>query len=526
MPARAQLQDASLRPAQGPLPLSRWARALLVAAAVWALVSLAASVAHRIAYPYDLEWMEGAMLAHALRVAEGRPLYAPPSLEFVSFAYVPVYPAVVALLSRGFGLGYVLARAVSLGGFALALAAAYAFLRAERSPREIALAGVALPAAAFAPTGARFDLARLDSLFLGLAAAGLVLAWRGRHRDGAAVASALVLAAAFFTKQTAAPLIVVAAVALRLADRRRGSIFMATLLVAGGTAFALLQARTDGWFATYAFGLHQRHAFDTRAALLVTPLRVGLLLGPGLALVPWAWRTRRSSALAYALALAAAGLAASVLGAGTEWAYNNALIPAVYFGGLAIAMAAGRLATSPASGRAAWVAPLATALSIVSAAGGLVWIADRVRPAAGLGLPVGYDPRPLWPSAEDRARGDALVARLRAEPGGVFVPFHPFYPHLAGKPTSLHAMNLADLSRADLGTPRDLVDAIRNRTLGLIVLDEEDGPAPEDERTRQALDQFPRLAGHYEVVERIDGPRVFSGAPVRPRLLLRPRPRP
>jgi hypothetical protein len=35
--------------------------------------------------------------------------------------------------------------------------------------------------------------------------------------------------------------------------------------------------------------------------------------------------------------------------------------------------------------------------------------------------------------------------------------------------------------------------------------------------------QFPRLAGNYEIVERIEGPRVLSGAPVRPRLLLVPK---
>ena len=55
----------------------------------------------------------------------------------------------------------------------------------------------------------------------------------------------------------------------------------------------------------------------------------------------------------------------------------------------------------------------------------------------------------------------------------------------------------------------------------LIVLDVEvDGPAGEAE----AIGQFPRLAGHYEVAERVDGPRVITGAPVRPRLLLVPKP--
>lgn len=466
------------------------------------------------------------MLCHALRLVNGQPLYAPPSAAFVSFAYVPLYPAIVALLARGFGLGlgYALARGVSVAGLVLALGAAYALVRREGGARDVALAAAALPAAAFAPTGAWYDLVRIDSLFLGLAAAGVVLAWAGRGSDGRVVASAVLLAAAFFAKQTAAPLIVVAALALLLTDRRRAALFAVTVAVVAGVALGWLQARTQGWFWTYAFGLHQRHAFDLRAALLVTPLRCALLLGPGLALVPWAWSRARSAGLAYSTALAVAGLGASMLGAGTQWAYHNALIPAVFFGGLVIAVAAAHLTAASPSSRRGWLVPSALALSVASAGGGLVWIVDRVAPRLGLALPTGYDPRFLWPAADDRARGDALVARLRGEAGAVFVPFHPYYAHLAGKPTSLHAMNLADLSGAGLGTPRDLVEAIRSRAYALVVLDEEEAPRGPEERAQEALAQFPRLGGHYEVVERFEGPRVFSGAAVRPRLLLRPRP--
>jgi hypothetical protein len=519
VPARAELQDAAVEPALA----RRLPRAALVLTAAGAILLFALSVAHRLAYPYDLEWMEGAMLCHALRLVDGQSLYAPPSADFVSFAYVPLYPAVVAALARVFGLGYALARGVSVAGFLLALGAGFMFVRREGGAREVALSAAALSAAAFAPTGAWYDLARIDSLYLGLTALGVLLAWRGRHHGGMAVAAALVLVAAFFAKQTAAPLIAVAVGALALSDRRRAALFVGTGAVAGGAVFVWLQTRTHGWFATYAFGLHQRHGFDRRAALLVAPLRTALLLGPGLALLPWAWMRARTSALAYASALAAAGLGASMLGAGTEWAYHNALIPAVFFGGIAMAVAAARLEAA-AIPRAPWTVPALLTLSIVSAAGGLVWIADCVAPGLGLALPTGYDPRPFWPMTIDRAQGDALVARLRAEPGAVFVPFHPYYAHLAGKQASLHAMNLADLSGAGLGTPRDLVEAIRTRAYALVILDEEDGPRTGDARAQEAIAQFPRLAGNYDVAERIEGPRVFSGAPVRPRLLLRPRP--
>ena len=41
--------------------------------------------AHRIGYPFDLEWMEGAMLIHVWRMQRGLPIYVEPSLDFIPF---------------------------------------------------------------------------------------------------------------------------------------------------------------------------------------------------------------------------------------------------------------------------------------------------------------------------------------------------------------------------------------------------------------------------------------------------------
>ena len=40
------------------------------------------TVARRVAYPYDLEWMEGGMLVHAWRLMHGETIYPPPSVDF------------------------------------------------------------------------------------------------------------------------------------------------------------------------------------------------------------------------------------------------------------------------------------------------------------------------------------------------------------------------------------------------------------------------------------------------------------
>ena len=79
-----------------------------IALAAWIFGALGRVFALRLGYPLDLEWMEGGVLTHALRLSKGQPLYAEPSVDFVSFLYTPLYPAVLAALSKVFGLSYTL----------------------------------------------------------------------------------------------------------------------------------------------------------------------------------------------------------------------------------------------------------------------------------------------------------------------------------------------------------------------------------------------------------------------------------
>src|SRR4029077_4434078 len=92
-----------------------------IALAAWVFVVLARVFILRLRYPRDLEWMEGGVLTHALRLSKGQPLYAEPSVDFVSFLYTPLYPAVLCALSRIFGLSYMLGRTVSILAFSGAL---------------------------------------------------------------------------------------------------------------------------------------------------------------------------------------------------------------------------------------------------------------------------------------------------------------------------------------------------------------------------------------------------------------------
>src|SRR5262249_3429787 len=66
-------------------PVKRWLWALAAAPGVVQLALLVFAIGRRFAFPYDLEWMEGGMLNHALRLSEGHTIYPPPSVDFIPF---------------------------------------------------------------------------------------------------------------------------------------------------------------------------------------------------------------------------------------------------------------------------------------------------------------------------------------------------------------------------------------------------------------------------------------------------------
>ena len=60
-------------------------------------------VAARINFPFDLEWIEGHMLAMATRVARGLSLYPAPSVKYIPAPYFPLYFFVTSVLVKIFG---------------------------------------------------------------------------------------------------------------------------------------------------------------------------------------------------------------------------------------------------------------------------------------------------------------------------------------------------------------------------------------------------------------------------------------
>jgi hypothetical protein len=428
----------------------------------WVFAVLARVLLLRLTYPLDLEWMEGGTLVHALRLARGQPLYAQPSVDFVTFLYTPLYPAVLATLSKVFGLSYVLGRAVSILAFSGALVFLVASVRGVARQYEsvdlravatsAGLLGAAAVCQAFPFCGAFYDLVRCDSLGLCLTAAGLYSCSPGRSRRSIVV-GAFLLTLAFFTKQTAAPFLVAAAASVTLTSGMTpGLVFSAVAF--GSTAAAILvgQYLTDGWFWIYIYRLHQSHETQLERIWPETPAilldyGVVLLVPVAACLVLAAIRRRLSRRLFHWAAMAATGLATAAVSSATQGAYDNAYIPGVYFGVLLSAACVVELA--------------ALAAGLRASTGGAVWSVGtshqawrgslRLSALLGLGLLAAHavirweDPFAQIPTRRDRAAASSLLGYLKAQGPDVFVPCHPFYNVLAGGAGHLHCMAVSDV---------------------------------------------------------------------------------
>jgi hypothetical protein len=433
----------------------------LAAPAVAQVLLMVYTMLARWSYPYDLEWMEGGMLVHALRLTDGSGIYVEPSIDFVPYLYTPLYPALLAALSPIMGISYKVARAISilatLGTVVLMFSALVP--RVPQADRRLAWLGAGLAAGLYAATypwvGGWYDIARGDSLYLFMAMGGLVAitawaragtGWTGHGRI--AIAAAL-LALSFFCKQTGIFFVAAGGAVLLALNWKRVPVYVITAGLIGFGGRALLNWSTDGWFWTYAFQVHQTHDcnddrfWNAFGQILWHFPAMTIVIVAGLVAVAAAAIVRRrmprsagplliwSGVFAVAILMGAVGIA-------TMWSVNNAYIPAMATGALAAGAAlpslAGSLALLVAGARWKPVGQLPTWLPLLAGAG----LSAQL-------LVDWWSPARLIPTDRDRERGDALIQEIAKIEGEVFVPFHPWYGHLAGKNVYTHRMGVLDM---------------------------------------------------------------------------------
>ncbi len=491
----------------------RWDRLadlLPVAAAAWVMLPLLSAWSARWAHPFDLEWMEGGMLAHAWRLQHGLALYPEPGPDWVPYIYPPGYSALLAAVGFVPGLSHALGRLVSLGctlgaaavaarlcalrggGWALGSAAAVAFLGCYRG------------------SGAFYDLVRPDSMGLALVAWALLLAADGRR--GTSMASGLLLAAAFVVKHNFAALGVPISLALWARSGWRDGVRFGLSAALPAGAFTLwMQWRSSGRFLTYLLEVPASHPVVLDRALFGTVAEIGAWLWPALLttatwLVWSGWRGHRGSPWwLWVLAPVAVALGAA------QWstlqdAPKGVPVPELWV--VAVSFASIGAAVGAVAAGAGWVVwcvrgqrPPWRWWLAVGCGGGLLVVAALMRghhggflnvlmPAhwavcAGFGLALAsgragggswrvvltaamaagqlgwigqrLDTDAISPTAADRDAGLRVVRALRQRcEGPVFSPYAAWLPVQAGLAPSVSLIALWDLRHPDGPLFRDL----------------------------------------------------------------------
>ena len=423
----------------------------VVAMALGVAILLGRTVAGRIGYPSDLEWMEGGMLAHGARVAAGESLYVLPSADFIPFIYPPLYPWLMGVMTTlGLPLDYPLGRGISLVGVAVAAAALVLALRAEKVGWGLAIGGGALFLSTYDAGGAFFDLVRNDGLQIGLIASAMLAVRTGWLRT-----AGLLLTAAFLTKHTAA---LYGAVALwwliqhhGWADARRFCLYS----IAPALAFTLgLTWASEGLFLTYILEVPSSHPFVAERFFVTAPKELIMAMPFTAAMVAVAVMLARRAVSAGHRFWVGVGLMAVFLSAlmrGHHGGYLNVLIPGLWVMALWSVLAIDHL-------RGRWAHPVVLMLTSALVCWQLWdgrWAMDR-----------------YLPTEDDRAAGDKVVAQLSEIDGPVLAPWQPWMPVAAGKSPSIALIALWDIDHEGGPLHRDaqiIAQSIEEKRWGAVM---------------------------------------------------------
>ncbi len=243
---------------------------LLILAGVYILVLLGLNLL-RLSYPYELEWTEGAVIEEIRWILSGKPLYTTPDIHFLPLAYNPLYFYLAALPSKILGMGYLAPRLVSVLANLGVLILLFIAVANESKNWAAGWIAAGVYAASFRATGAWVDLAKTDSLFIFLILAGflLLLRFHRRHvkvtgykaRDWLLITgTALLFSMAYFTKQTALPILIVLMIASLILSRGYSWPIWLTTGLLTILSFLALDAITRGWFSFYTVDILATHA--------------------------------------------------------------------------------------------------------------------------------------------------------------------------------------------------------------------------------------------------------------------------
>ncbi len=415
----------------------------------------------RLVYPYEVEWNEGAVLDHALRVISNKPIYAAPSLDFTSFVYTPFYYYVVALVMKIGGIGLWSGRLISILSTLFTALIVGRIVKRETSSSMLAFTSVALYLAFYHITGFFYDIVRMDALAVLLVAVSVYAALYVRRGY---LLAALFATLAYFTKQQMLFIVPAVAIGLAFRDKKQALWFsiVSVALLFSGTF--ILNVVTNGWYKFYTLTIPSIKAaqdFSWLTAMEFFPKWIFSALGlfTLIILITTAMRGKGNLRDQWPILWAAylMALISSAISIGNFGGYQNVFMPCT----LMIAILFPLCIHTISNALPEW--PGLTR--------GIIFLAF---------LSLAYNPlseKMLFANAHQRRGGDAFVAKLKTIPGDVWIPFHGYIGTFAGKSTHVHFMAMNDAlvphDSTSLRFQREIDSSIAAHRFSTIILDEE-----------------------------------------------------
>ncbi|MCA9943491.1 MAG: glycosyltransferase family 39 protein [Anaerolineales bacterium] len=519
----------------------------------------------RVAYPYALDLVEEGMVMQAWRVAQNLPVFVSPNAEFVPQVYMPLFTWLGGLLMRLTGFGFWPLRLISFLSVVGTAVLIFTIGRRESGSKTAAFVGSGLFLGGYRLVGGWYDLARVDGLFTFLSLAGLTLLVYGvRRKSGTQsyaeetrrgteiriVLGAILLGLAFLTKQNGLLLAAVAALYFFTAEYAEGAeennkksassafirvlkYFVVPFAIVAIAPVMVLQQASGGWFSYYVVTIAYASPLDLGRLrnIFVWELGAGMGVLVGLAVLLVVqkfrrfeigdWRCLVSSlpSLVFQnpwLVFVGTAVFISIAGRSTVGGnLNNMLIGYAFL--CLIPALSWDFQRKDAKGQRV----KESVQSFDKRSWRVVWVVAMLVQFGLVTFPLNAGlPHSFWPTAEMREAGDALVERVKSEPGEVWLLLHPSVAVRAGKRPYAHLQSLwhARQRGAD-PLPPDLVELIEQQQFAQIISDESDFFETEP----AFLDL---LLAHYEAVETLppdQSPPTLNEPVIRPLTLYVPR---
>lgn len=442
---------------------------LFILFCLWYILAFYYISSARFTYKFELEWMEGSIVEHARIIAGGGNIFCAPSLNFVPFIYSPLYYTVCATLLDFFVNGLSAMRLISIISFSLTIFLMYKWVSRETGSLYYAIFSAAFYSACFELCGGWFDVARVDSLALLLIMLFFYIIRFADLRFYQAVAG-LIFTLACLCKQSnmiaAAPFFIYAAIS----DFKKYYPLIVVSAISSAAAVIILNARSDGFFSYYAYYLPAAHAIDKALIygfwsgdlLPKIPIAAALSL---FYLVNIYFVKDENNRYGFYLSLASGLISAAWLARIHEGGYLNALMPACAAFALLSA-----LALKPAGEKFGYYLKAGPKSSAPS---GIV----QALLTAQLLLLI-YNPFIYIPSNDDLTAGKAVIEKINAYEGEVYIPYHPYLTLAAEKKgPQAHHMAVFDILRGDGGGKnfetinKELNDYISGKKAEIIIVD-------------------------------------------------------